>query len=326
MYVSLGFGFMKAQNGANAYSFLNTPVSARQAALGGDAVSMLDDDVATAIVNPSLMNLTMDNKIALNYASYLAGSGYGTISYVKNLKHGHLITINARYINYGNIPRTDESGNISGHFSANDTALGMGYAYHFEDNWTIGGSIHFISSKIDNYTSMALAGTGTITYYTDDEKRTSVSLVARNFGHQLKTYNGIHEPLPFRIDLGYTKILDNFPLALTITAHDLQQFDISQHYSRDGEKVGFIRKLVDHFSIGTELFPGKSFNIRLGYNMKRGNELSITDQRSFAGLSAGFGIKIASFRLDYTHARYHSASNTNLFGLTLDINEILMKR
>lgn len=318
----LGLGMVAAQDGTNVYPFLNTPVSARQAALGGDAISLLDDDVSTVIVNPSLMNLAMDNKLALNYASHLAESGYGTISYVKDLKYGHLLTLNARYMSYGEIPRTDEVGNINGNFSANDVALGAGYAYQFEDNWTIGGGMHFISSKIDNYTSMALSGTGAITYYTDDEKRTSISLVARNFGYQFKTYNGTRELLPFRVDLGYTKLLDNFPLALTITAHDLQEFNISQEYDRDGKEVSFVRKIADHFSIGGELFPGKSFNIRMGYNIKRGNELSVSEQRSFAGLSVGFGVQISSFRLDYTHARYHNASNTNLFGLTLNIKDI----
>lgn len=318
----LAINMTNAQDGTNIYTFLNVPVSARQAALGGNTISLLDDDVSTVIINPSLMNLSMNNQLAINYASHLAGSSYGAISYVKDLKYGHLFTLNARYMGYGDIPRTDETGHTNGNFSANDVAIGAGYAYQFEDNWTIGGGLHFISSKIDNYTSMAIAGTGAITYYTDDEKRTSISLVARNFGYQFRTYNGIRERLPFRVDLGYTKILDNFPLALTITAHDLQKFNISQEYDRDGKKVSFMRKIADHFSIGGELFPAKSFNIRMGYNVKRGNELSISDQRSFAGLSFGFGIRISSFRIDYTHARYHSASNTNLLGITLNLNEI----
>lgn len=314
-------GYASAQDGSKVYPFLNTPVSARQAALGGDAISLLDDDVATSAVNPSLMNLKMDNKIFLNYASHLAGSSYGTLAYVKDLKHGHLLSLNAKYMNYGDMPRTDEFANINGNFSANDVALGVGYAYQFEDNWSIGGGVSFISSKIDNFTSMAIAGTGAITYYTDNEKNESISLVARNFGYQIKSYNGQREQLPFRVDLGYTKVLENAPLAITITAHDLQKFNISQEYNRDGQKVGFGRKIADHLSFGAELFPGQSFNLRAGYNVKRGNELSVTDQRSFAGLSFGFGIKISSFKFDYTHARYHNSANTNLFGVSLDLKK-----
>ena len=126
----------------------------------------------------------------------------------------------------------------------------------------------------------------------------------------------------FRVDLGYTKILDEFPVALTITAHDLQKLNISQDYNNNGQEISWSRKFADHLSFGAELFPQQAFNIRFGYNVKRGNELAVLDQRSFAGLSAGFGIKISSFRFDYSHMRYHNSSNVNMFGLTLDLIEV----
>ena len=313
--------FSLAQTGENVYTFLNVPVSARQSALGGDAVSIRDFDVSLVNVNPSLMNLDMDNRVSVNYASYLADSKFGTLSYVRDLGEGHLVAFNARFMVYGDMPSTDESGTISGDFKASDAMLGLSYAYQFESNWTIGGSVNFISSKIDTYTSMAVAGTGAITYHLDESKE-SISLIARNFGYQFKTFNGERETLPFRIDLGYTKILDQFPIAITITAHDLQKFNISQDYNTNGQEVKTLRKIADHFSIGAELFPEQSFNFRLGYNVKRGNELAVLDQRSFAGLSVGFGVKISYFRFDYSHARYHNSSNMNMFGLTIDLIEI----
>ena len=312
---------ISAQNGAEIYPFLNTPSSARRAALGGDAISVRDYDVSFAPINPALMNLDMDNRLSINYANYLAGSQYGTISYVRDMNYGHLITAFAKYMDYGNMPRADEEGNISGDFSASDGALGVGYAYQFEEDWTVGGTVYFVTSKIDTYTSMAIAGSGAITYHLNKSKET-VSLIARNFGYQFKTYNGQRERLPFQIDLGYTKILDTFPVAVTLTAHDLQKFNISQELNRDGKPVSAGRKIADHFSVGAELFPEQAFNIRLGYNVKRGNELSVTDQRSFAGLSAGFGVKISWFRFDYAHVRYHNAANTNMLGLTMDLTEL----
>ena len=320
--VFLSFGlFSQAQTGENVYTFLNIPVSARQAALGGDAISVRDYDVSMATVNPALMNLDMDNRISVNYASYIADSKIGTISYVKDLTQGHLIGLSARYMDYGNMPRTDEASTINGEFSASDVALGLNYAYQFEDNWTIGATAQFISSKIDTYTSMAISGSAGITYHFDKEKET-ISIIARNFGYQMKTYNGERELLPFRIDLGYTRILHEFPLAFTITAHDLQKFNISQDYNNNGQKVGKLRKLADHLSFGAEIFPEQAFNIRLGYNVKRGNELAVLDQRSFSGLSAGFGVKISYFRFDYAHVRYHNSSNMNMLGLSLDLIEL----
>lgn len=311
---------LSAQDGTNVYPFLNIPVSPRQAVLG-DAVSVRDHDVSFTAANPALMNLAMDNMLSVNYASYLAGSNIGTINYARDMEFGHLISFNAKYMDYGKMPRTDESGNISGDFNAIDASVGAGYAYQFEDNWTIGGNLNFVTSKIDTYTSSAISANAGVTYYNEKTKET-LSLVARNFGYQIKPYNGIRESLPFRIDLGYTKIMDGFPVALTITAHDLQKFNISQNEDINGQEVGFGRKMLDHLSLGVELFPEQSFNLRFGYNVKRGNEMAILDQRSFSGLSAGFGVKISYFRFDYSHIRYHSASNVNMLGITMDLIEL----
>ena len=310
-----------AQEGTNVYPFLNIPVSARQAALGGDAVSVRDYDVSFAAVNPGLMNLEQDEMISVNYASYLADSKYGTISYVKDLEEGHLVSLSARYMDYGKMPRTDESAVIDGEFGAMDASIGLGYAYQFDEDWTIAGSASFVTSRIDNYTSMAMVGNAGVTYHNRQSNET-LALVFRNFGYQFKTYNGLRENVAFRVDLGYTKILDEFPVALTITAHDLQKLNISQDYNNNGQEISWSRKLTDHLSFGAELFPQQAFNIRFGYNVKRGNELAVLDQRSFSGLSAGFGIKISSFRFDYAHVRYHNSSNVNLFGLTLDLIEV----
>lgn len=310
-----------AQVGTNVYPFLNIPVSARQAALGGDAVSVRDYDVSFAGVNPGLMNLEQDQMIAINYASYLADSKYGTITFVKDLGEAHLISFNARYMDYGRFPRTDESATIDGEFGAFDASVGGAYAYQFDENWTIAGGANFVTSKIDTYTSMAVVGNAGITYHKEKTKET-LALVFRNFGYQFKPFNGVRENVAFRVDLGYTKILDTFPVAITVTAHDLQKLNISQEFNNNDQKINFGRKVGDHLSFGAELFPEQNFNIRFGYNVKRGNELAVLDQRSFSGLSAGFGIKISSFRFDYSHVRYHNSSNVNMFGLTLDLIEV----
>lgn len=312
---------LPAQEGTKVYPFLNIPVSARQAALGGDAISVRDFDVSFVGVNPGLMNLDQDNRIAVNFANYLADSKYGTITYVKDLEEGHLIGFNARYMDYGKMPRTDESAEINGSFGALDASIGLSYAYQFDEDFTIAGAANFITSKIDNYTSMAVVGTAGVTYH-NKQSRETLALVFRNFGYQFKSFNGTREDVAFRVDLGYTKLLDEFPLAFTITAHDLQKFNISQDFDNNNQPINWSRKFADHFSLGAELFPEQAFNIRFGYNIRRGNELAVLDQRSFTGLSAGFGIKISSFRFDYAHVRYHNASNVNMFGLTLDLIEM----
>ena len=46
-----------------------------------------------------------------------------------------------------------------------------------------------------------------------------------------------------------------------------------------------------HVIFGVELFPKRSFNLRLGYNFRRSQELKLLEQRTFSGISLGFGLK-----------------------------------
>jgi hypothetical protein len=70
---------------------------------------------------------------------------------------------------------------------------------------------------------------------------------------------------------------------------------------------------------GIELFPQKSFNIRLGYNFRRGEELLVLNQRNFSGVSLGFGLRINKLKFNYSYSRYTLAANTSLFGLTINL-------
>ena len=308
-----------AQDGSDVFPFMNIPVSARQAALGGDVITVRDYDTNFAGLNPSLLNVEHDNQIALNAALYIADSKYATLSYARDLGEGHLVNFLGRVLDYGKMARMDEFGFQNGEFGAMDAALGVGYAYQFENEWTVGGNLNFITSQIDNFSSMAISGTAAVSYHRKKRKETA-SLVFRNFGYQFKTFNGTRETLPFRVDLGYTKILQRVPVAISITAHDLQKFNISSEYNINGQEVNFGRKILDHLSFGVEFFPEKNFNIRLGYNAKRGNELAVAEQRNFSGISGGFGFRMSTFRFDYAHVRYHNAANVNMIGVSLDLN------
>ena len=76
---------------------------------------------------------------------------------MKDLTAGHFISVNARVLTSGKTPRTDEFGNVNGEFSAMDASFGVGYAYQFDDDFTIGANVNYLTSKIDNYTSSVIS-------------------------------------------------------------------------------------------------------------------------------------------------------------------------
>ena len=66
----------RAQNDSQTgYNFLRLPVSAHAAALGGDNISVIDDDEALMFSNPALLSSVTDKSLNLNYMSYMQEIG-----------------------------------------------------------------------------------------------------------------------------------------------------------------------------------------------------------------------------------------------------------
>ncbi|MCB4797919.1 type IX secretion system protein PorQ [Neotamlana laminarinivorans] len=316
--------------GEDTYQFLNLVSSPRQAALGGKVLTNVDYDVTQALYNPATINVEMDNQLALNYVSYLGGIGYGTAAYAYTVdRRTQTFHAGVTYINYGTFDGYDEDGNSTGTFSGNETALSLGYALQIGySDFYFGGNLKLITSKLEQYTSFGTAvDLGVI--YIDESLDFNAALVVRNFGTQITTYAGLKESLPFEVALGMSQKLENVPLRWHLTLENLQQWPIAfsnpartssdLNGNETEEKVGFLSEIIRHTIIGAELFPEGGFNIRLGYNFRRGEELRIEDQRNFSGFSAGFSLKMNRMRFSYTHAKYASAANTNFFGIQIDL-------
>jgi hypothetical protein len=316
--------------GESTYQFLNLISSPRQAALGGKVFTNIDYDVTQGLFNPATINVEMDNQLALNYSSYLGGISYGTAAYAYTWDR-RVQTFHAgiSYINYGNFDGYDEQGNPTGSFTGNEAALSFGYALQVGySDFYFGANIKLITSKLEQYTSLG-AATDLGLIYINEDIDFHAALVVRNLGTQITTYAGQNEPLPLEIGFGMSQTLENVPIRWHLTFENLQQWPISRpnparittdlEGNTTSEKVGFFGNVIRHTIIGAELFPDKGFNIRIGYNFRRAEELRIVDQRNFSGLSAGIGIKLNKLRFSYTHAKYTSASNANFFGLQIDL-------
>ena len=70
-----------AQESQTEYSFLRLPVSAHSAALGGDNITLIEDDASLIFANPALLSSVSDKTIALNYMNYMAGANTASASF-----------------------------------------------------------------------------------------------------------------------------------------------------------------------------------------------------------------------------------------------------
>ena len=316
--------------GRAVYQFLNLAQSPRQAALGGKTVTVVDYDVNQAFYNPATINADMHKRLSVNYGSYYGEVSYGTAAYAYTYDR-HLQTFHAgiNYINYGTFEGRDELGNLTSDFTGSEAALSLGYAYNIP--WTdmfVGANVKLISSTLESYNSWGTAvDLGFL--YVDYDNDINYGLTVRNLGFQIKPYEDTNEKLPLAIDAGISQLMENVPIRWHVTFENLQQWNIAfsnpnrAQGSLDGgseeEKVSFFNNALRHLILGAELFPEKGFNLRLGYNFRRSEELRILDQRNFSGISVGFGLRFGKVKFDYSYSRYTVAANTSLFGLMIDL-------
>ena len=317
--------------GKYVYQFLNLAQSPRQAALGGKTVTVVDYDVNQAFYNPATINPKMHNRLSANYGNYFGEVTYGTAAYAYTYDR-HLQTFHAgiSYINYGTFEGRDELGNLTSDFTGSEAALSVGYAYNIP--WSdiyIGANAKLISSTLESYNSWGAAvDLGFL--YVDEPNDINYGFTVRNLGFQLTPYAETREKLPLSIDAGISQLMENVPIRWHMTFENLQQWNIAfsnpnrAQGSLDGgseaEKVSFFNNALRHLILGAELFPEKGFNIRLGYNFRRSEELRIIEQRNFSGISVGFGLRFGKIKFDYSYSRYTVAANSSLFGLMIDLN------
>jgi len=140
-----------------------------------------------------------------------------------------------------------------------------------------------------------------------------------------------YEKIPFNLQAGISKRLKHAPINLALNMQYLNHWDLgnpdpsepSSNMDFFEREEGFGKQIMRHMVLGFEILPSENFTLRAGYNYQRRQELKFNDKASMVGFSAGFGLKIKRFRLDYAISQYHLAGSSNLFSLAININNNL---
>jgi hypothetical protein len=323
--------------GTGTYDFLDLTNSARVAALGGKNITLNDSDLNMPFHNPALLTPQMDQNIVLNYVSYFANINYGYASYAFDKNKIGTFAIGIHYINYGDFDAADPAGVITGKFYAAEYALNLIFSRPINSHFRWGVNLKPIYSSLESYNSLGLAMDVGITYTTGD-KLTTVAFVGRNIGMQLSSYTGKYtEPLPFELLLGITRKLEYAPFRFSITAHNLQQYQLRydlpitdsssfDNTANQSTKFGnFTDNFFRHIIAGLEFIPTKSFIISFGYNYQRRKELALQDSPGSVGLSFGLGLRLRKFAFNYGYAKYHAAGGSNHFSFILNLAQLYHK-
>ncbi len=299
---------LQAQESQTGYNFLRLPVSAHAAALGGENISLIEDDEALIFHNPALLSSVSDKTITLSYMNYMQGVNAATASFNRIVREKASWAVSAQYVDYGKMKETDENNVQTGEFSAKDIAVAGYFSYMLGKNFVGGITAKFVNSYIGSYSSIAMAVDLGVNYY-DHDHEWSLSAVAKNLGGQLKAYNEEYERMPLDLQLGVSKRFTNMPFRLSVTMVGLNDWDVS---------------FKEHFVGAIDILLSSSIWVGAGYNFRRATEMKIenSDNSSSshgAGLSFGAGLNLERFHLNLAYGKYHVSSNCLLVNLAYSL-------
>lgn len=291
---------LSAQESQTVYNFLRIPVSAHGAALGGDNISIVDDDPSLALENPALLADVSHRTVNFGYMNYLKGSAMYTASYTHVLSEKASIGGAFNYLSYGKMTERNQYGEDLGDFTPSDLTAEALFSYTLAKNLVGGIGAKFIYSKIGAYNSTAAAVDLGVNYY-HPELDFSISLAFKNLGGQLSAYNDEFETVPFNIILGASQRIHHTPIRVSLTFSDLNHIDYS---------------LLQHMAIGLDviiipqLYVAGGINFRKMHDMKVYSREDDDDSAHGAGFSFGAGLNLERFKINLSYGKYHVSSSS----------------
>ena len=308
---------IKAQGGESAFNFMRLPYSPRAAALGGSNISVIDDDLSLSIHNPALLINVSDKTIDLSFMTYMSGSKVAGAAFNKTFGERSSGAVAARYVDYGEFEGYTDDNIHTGTFRAMDMELSVMYCYLLSDRWSGGVAGKFIYSQYESMNSLALGVDLGLNYY-NPENDFSASLVFKNLGGQVMSFEQKLELMPIDIQLGLTKRLAHAPILLSATLVNLHKWSEKDFYNADGSKDNFGEILLKHIVLGADFLIGDNFYASLGYNFRLGRELS-TSRKGFEGFSLGAGLHIKKVKFGVSYSNLHISASSLLFNLSYSL-------
>ena len=315
----------------SSFSFLNTEISSRSLAMGGDLISIYDNDILLAQKTPSILNADMNNELGFSFVDYFSDISLVSFNYAKNFKKIGCLSLGFISADYGDFTSTNEIGEQDLSFSASDQIINFGFARKINQKINLGFNINFLNSSYERYKSSSITSNISTTYYSSENNFNS-TLLFKNIGRQIKGYTSLTEKIPFEIQFGISKKLEHLPFRYSIVLKNLNRFDISNDYSlnsftnnESGEielvDESFAKTILRHIIISGELnLFNDNLYLRGGFNFQRRFNMTIDSYGGLVGFSFGVGMKVSKINLSYSRSSYHLSGQLNSFSFSTNLS------
>ncbi len=279
--------------GTTGFNFLKVGVGARPTALGG-AYAGVAGDLESTPWNPAGL-LGLKNRAAtVSLTRYLFDTQIGFLSVAFPGEH-RVWGLSLNYFNSGDMRRTDEEGQNLGSFSASDIAAYLTMAQRlWHDRLAVGINLKAVYSNIDEFSSDA--------YVIDAGLLVSGPLKGMKLGASIANMGSVRsgytdnftDSLPVNLRLGLSHRPAHAPLPMMILA-DL-------NLPNDGDP---------YLAFGLEIRVGNGLYLRPGYNTQ-----PIGQNEDPLGLTAGAGLAMQTYRLDYAFSSHPDLDHVHRISLS----------
>ncbi|TAF67026.1 MAG: hypothetical protein EAZ55_05010 [Cytophagales bacterium] len=299
------------------FNFLRLPTHPQVAALGGVNISSPNNSVHQAFQQPALLNKNNHAEAGISYTPFFAQTQAFQLQYGFAARKTQTWAIGIQYFDYGTMPETDATGQIIGSFKASEYALQGSRTFQYQ-NFHFGLNVKLVGSQIANYQALGLAlDAGAL--FIHPEKDFSIGLVIKNAGFLFNDYSPqASSRLPFDAHFGLSHKPQFMPIRFSVTLQNL--------FTQSSPSLGILENWGQKIIIGAEILFHKAFQINIGYNQLRNEQLKTENGRRWAGFSIGCRIKARIGEFSYARAAYMGGVGQNWIGCWLYTQQIFQKK
>ena len=183
--------------GTSGAQVLKIGVFANSSALGGSGA--VSSGAESLSLNPAGL-VVEKSELKLSQTLWILDIKYSNFAYAHKMNFG-TIGLGINYLSVPAIEKYDNTGTKqSESYSPADTVVTLGYANNLDNNLSLGGSLKYISSRIDDASASAVALDVGLQKRIP-EYRLKTGLVIQNIGTEIK-FNEEGDPLPLNVKFG----------------------------------------------------------------------------------------------------------------------------
>ncbi len=268
--------------GTEAASFLNIPVGAEPAAMGG-AFSALSANAYAPVYNPGALGQTDSSQLAAQHLAYLEAIRYEFAGFVHPLSKGRTIGASVQYLGTGNVDATDASGNSIGSITNRYGAYSIAFGQALNQIVSLGITAKIVDARLADVGATAYAVDLGSMYRLSD--KFTMAAVISNIGTKMKFIEQSDSlPLAYHVGGAY-RFTPQWLVSLEGVYHQAGQ--VSAHS-------------------GLEWSPVHELTLRAGYRTDTTKGLS-----TLAGLTAGVSLNMMGHSLSYAWLPMDDLGNTH---------------